>query len=390
MEEVVEKRTMFASKLPRVGASIFSKMSSLANRLGAINLSQGFPDFPSDQKLIDLVNKYMLEGKNQYAPMTGLPSLLEKIALKMNKSYQSDLYGQKNITITSGATQAIYTCIAATINPGDEVIIFTPAYDCYAPAIELHGGKVIEVPLYPPDYKIDWDHVKGCLNPKTKMIIINTPHNPSGTVLEEVDFERLTELVRDTNILVLSDEVYEHIVFDEHSHKSIVGYPELFERSFATFSFGKTFHNTGWKMGYCVAPEWLTNEFRKIHQYLVFSCNAPIQYALSDYISDQSTYGQVSEMYEQKRDLFLNALEGSKFEYIPSKGTYFQLLDYSNISDEADTEFAVKLTEEKGIASIPTSVFYAGEVSPKVLRFCFAKKEETLLQAADILRTIGR
>jgi methionine aminotransferase len=385
--EQVRKGVKITSKLPIVGTSIFSKMSGLANQHNAINLSQGFPNFPSDRKLIDLVSYYMVEGKNQYTPMPGLPILRERIANKMNAAYGADI-NENNITITAGATQAIYTIIAACIHPRDEVIIFTPAYDCYAPAIELHGGKVIEVPLFPPGYGIDWNNVKSLVNANTKMIIINTPHNPSGAILSTSDLEALAEITRDTNILVLSDEVYEHIIFDDQKHLSIALNKELRERSFITYSFGKTFHNTGWKMGYVVAPETLMREFRKVHQYLVFSCNTPIQYALADYIEDPGTYEGVSKMYEQKRDVFLNAIQGSRFKWTPSNGTYFQLLDYSEITNEKDVDFADRLTIEHRVASIPTSVFYTEEFSPKVLRFCFAKEEETLLEAAEILKSI--
>ncbi len=380
--------SLIKSKLPKVGTTIFTVMSQLANENNAINLSQGFPDFKSSDKLIDLVTSAMKQGLNQYAPMAGVLALREQIAIKTEKLYGAKYHPESEITITSGATQAIFTAIAATISEGDEVIIFTPAYDCYEPAIELNGGKSVFVQLHAPDYKIDWEQVKKLINQRTKMIIINTPHNPSGKTLSERDMQALEKIVSNTDIIVLSDEVYEHIIFDGKPHQSAAKFPGLMERSFIISSFGKTFHNTGWKMGYCVAPKNLMTEFRKAHQFIVFSANTPMQYALAEYLKQEENYLQLSGFYQQKRDFFVNLIQGSNFEILPSQGTYFQLLSFENISDEKDTDFAIRLTKEYKLASIPVSVFYHKNVDEKILRFCFAKKEETLEKAAEILNRI--
>ncbi|MCB0408720.1 MAG: methionine aminotransferase [Flavobacteriales bacterium] len=380
--------SLIKSKLPKVGTTIFTVMSQLANENNAINLSQGFPDFKSSDKLIDLVTSAMKQGLNQYAPMAGVLALREQIAIKTEKLYGAKYHPESEITITSGATQAIFTAIAATITEDDEVIIFTPAYDCYEPAIELNGGKSVFVQLHAPDYKIDWEQVKKLINQRTKMIIINTPHNPSGKTLSEKDMQALEKIVSNTDIIVLSDEVYEHIIFDGKPHQSAAKYPGLMERSFIISSFGKTFHNTGWKMGYCVAPKNLMTEFRKAHQFIVFSSNTPMQFALAEYLKQEENYLQLSGFYQQKRDFFVNLIQGSNFEILPSQGTYFQLLSFENISDEKDTDFAIRLTKEYKLASIPVSVFYHKNVDEKILRFCFAKKEETLEKAAEILNRI--
>lgn len=373
------------SKLPNVKTTIFTTMGILANKHNAINLSQGFPDFDSDPNLINLVSKAMNSGFNQYAPMPGAMVLRERIAEKFDALYSASYNPKTEITVTVGATQAIFTTISAFIHENDEVIIFKPAYDCYEPAIELHKGKPVYVQLQAPNYKVDWNEVKKLINQRTKMIIINTPHNPTGTVLDRSDMLNLQKLVKDTNILILSDEVYEHIVFDNQQHQSVCLFHELKQRSFICASFGKTFHNTGWKMGYCVAPAELMSEFRKVHQYNVFSANHPMQIAFADYLKQPSNYLYLNKFYQEKRDFFLNEIQGSRFQFTPSNGTYFQLLDYKAITDESDIDFAERLVKEFQIASIPISVFNTNNLDSKSLRFCFAKKNETLRKAAHIL-----
>ncbi len=376
------------SKLPNIGTTIFTVMSALANDNNAINLSQGFPDFNCNEELINLVNKYMLKGNNQYAPMAGLMSLREIIAEKTEDLYSSKYDPETEITITAGATQAIFTAISAIIREGDEVIIFEPAYDCYQPAIELNGGKTIYLQLKAPLYSIDWEEVKKMINYHTKMIIINTPHNPTGAIMTAEDMAKLEKLTKGTEIIIISDEVYEHIIFDGYEHQSVARFPKLAERSFIVSSFGKTFHATGWKIGYCVAPKKLMAEFRKVHQFVVFCCNTPIQYALAKYLKNKKNYLELGGFYQKKRDYFNKMIKDSKFKFEPSAGTYFQLLRYNEISKEKDANFAVRLTKEFGIASIPISVFYHNSTDNKVLRFCFAKKEETLEKAAEILNRI--
>jgi len=376
------------SKLPNATTSIFALMSGLANEQNALNLSQGFPNFPVTKELIDLVTKAMSNGFNQYAPMTGIIELREVIANKFSSLYGINYNPETEVTITAGATQAIYTIISSFIQKNDEVIIFAPAYDCYDPAIKLNGGKTIEIELQAPGFEVDWKKVKASISDKTKMIIINTPHNPSGTVLSEKDMKTLEKLVRGANIIILSDEVYEHIIFDKIKHQSVALFKDLAERSFIVASFGKTFHATGWKMGYCLAPAELMAEFRKTHQFNVFSVNHPMQKGLATYMKKPENYLGLPDFYQAKRDFFLNAIKGSRFSIIPSKGTYFQLLGYENISDENDVDFAVRLTKEKKIASIPISVFYNNKIDKKVLRFCFSKNQETLLKAAEILNKI--
>lgn len=374
-----------SSKLPNVGTSIFSVMSALANEHNALNLSQGFPNFKSDQTLIDLVSNAMNSGYNQYTPMAGIIELRVAIATKFNLLYDTSYNPDSEITVTAGATQAIFTIISAFIRPNDEVLIFRPAYDCYEPAIELNGGKTISVQLKAPDYKVDWNEVKKLINSKTKMVIINTPQNPSGTVFSKDDMLKLQELLKGTDIILLSDEVYEHIIFDGEQHQSACLFPDLKSRSFIVASFGKTFHNTGWKVGYCCAPKELMQEFQKGHQFNVFCVNHPMQKAFAEYLKAPNHYLKLSEFYQRKRDFFLNLIKESRFKMTPSKGTYFQVLDYSEITTENDVEFAKRLTIEHKIASIPMSVFNQNEADYKVLRFCFAKTDETLKEAADIL-----
>ncbi|MDD3876857.1 MAG: methionine aminotransferase [Bacteroidales bacterium] len=373
------------SKLPKIGTSIFAVMSQMANEYNAINLSQGFPDFPISEKLIELVNQYMKKGLNQYAPMPGIQPLREAIAQKIYDTYKVKYNPETEINITAGATQGIFTAISAFIKEDDEVIVFEPAYDSYVPAIKLNGGIPIHIKMKTPEYKIDWNEVKKTITHRTKMIILNSPHNPSGAVLGPEDMKNLEKIINNTDIIILSDEVYEHIIFDGVRHESICYHPKLSERSIVMFSFGKTFHATGWKMGYCLAPENLMKEFRKAHQFVVFACNTPIQYAIADFLKDKDNYQHIHSMYQEKRDYFTSLIKGSRFIPIHSCGTYFQLLDYSKISDEKEMDFASRLTKEYGIASIPVSVFYNKEVNNRVLRFCFAKTNETLEKAAEKL-----
>jgi methionine aminotransferase len=363
-------------------------MSKMATEHSAINLSQGFPDFECSPLLIELVNKAMKNGNNQYAPMAGLPQLREKIAEKTFQLYNTSYNPETEITITAGATQAIYTAIAAVVNEGDEVIVFTPAYDCYEPAIEMHGGKPVFIQLQTPDYTIDWNTVRKMINQKTKMIIINTPHNPTGSILKENDINELEKILAHNHIILLSDEVYEHIIFDNQPHLSMAKYPKLAEKSFIVSSFGKTYHTTGWKIGYCLAPEALMTEFRKVHQYLVFSANTAIQHAYAEILNNKELYLQLPNFYQNKRDTFLQLIQGSRFKPLKTQGSYFQLLNYENISTENDVTFAERLTKEYKIASIPVSVFYNQKTDNHVLRFCFAKENETLEKAAEILKCI--
>lgn len=373
------------SKLPAVGTTIFTVMSKLAQENNAINLSQGFPDFNCSDKLVDLVYDYMKKGFNQYPPMQGAMPLRERIAEMVEGLYGTAYNPDTEINITAGATQAIYTAISAFVREGDEVIVFEPAYDCYVPAIEMNGGKAVYVKLKQPDFSIDWQQVKKLVNHHTKMIIINTPHNPSGAVFSENDLLELEKLTRDTDVIVLSDEVYEHMYFTGDKHWSVARNKALAERSILVSSFGKTVHTTGWKLGYVCAPANLMTEFRKVHQFLVFTCNHPIQLALADFLKDKDNYLEVKNFYRHKRDLFAKLIKGSRFSFEPSAGTYFQVLNYKGISDEKDTDFAIRLTRENKIASIPMSVFYHKPEDNKLLRFCFAKKDETLEKAAEIL-----
>ncbi len=377
-----------SSKLPHVGTTIFSIMSGLANETGAINLSQGFPNFPASEKLMELVYENMKKGFNQYAPMQGIMPLRELLCEKASMLYGALYDPDTEITITSGGTQALYTAIASVIQKGDEVIIIEPAYDSYIPAIEMHGGIVKCTQLKSPDFKIDWEHVKQLVSKRTKVIMINTPHNPTGSVMTAKDMKSLQGITDETNIIIISDEVYEHIIFDGLKHESVMRYPKLAERSFVIFSFGKTYHTTGWKMGYCFAPSNLMVEFRKVHQFNVFSSNTPVQYALTEYIRNSNDYLELPDFYAEKRNFFNSAISGSRFTLKPSSGSYFQLLDYSNITDEKDTDFAITMTREFKVASIPISVFYHRPPDQKVLRFCFAKTNDTLKMAAERLNKI--
>ncbi len=363
-------------------------MSKLAADHQAINLSQGFPDFDCPELLVAHTHEAMRAGHNQYAPMPGILALREKIAEKTHDLYGCTYHPETEITITAGATQAIYTAIAATIREDDEVILFEPAYDCYEPAIELNGGKSVFVQLQAPDYAINWSTVKKLINHRTRMIIINTPHNPTGAVFSADDMLQLEKITKGTDILILSDEVYEHIIFENLRHESVARYPHLAERSFIISSFGKTFHTTGWKMGYCLAPKALMAEFRKVHQYLVFSCNTPVQHAVAKFLDNKDHYLELNAFYQAKRDRFNSLIQGSRFTLKPSPGTYFQLLNYEKITTEKDTDFAIRLTKEHGVAAIPISVFYHQPIYENMLRFCFAKKDETLERAAELLHKI--
>ena len=379
---------MVRSKLPNISTSIFTIVTELATKHKALNLAQGFPDFYPPDELIGLVEKYMRKGFNQYAPMQGLLKLREKIAIKTYDLYGQEYNPDTEITITSGATEAIFSCISAFIQEGDEVIVFEPAYDSYAPVIRINGGNPIYVAAKLPDYKIDWEEVNKMVNARTRMIIINSPHNPSGSVMNHEGLEKLNKLVAGTKILILSDEVYEHIVFEGHKHESIAKYPILKDKSIIVSSFGKTYNATGWKLGYCIANEDITKEIRKIHQFNVFCVNTPLQYAIADFLDKKEAYLEIGAFYQQKRDEFLKLITGSKFTFTPSQGTYFQLLSFKDISDEKDADFANRLIKEYKIASIPVSAFYHKAFDSKELRFCLAKNAETLKKAADILHKV--
>mgnify|MGYP003731230771 CR=1 FL=1 len=376
------------SKLPEVGATIFSEMTQLAQECGAINLSQGFPDFDPDPELQELVARFMRAGHNQYAPMPGVPALRERIAAKTLALYGAAYDPETEITVTTGATEALYAAITAVVHPGDEVILLEPAYDCYAPIVRLSGGVPVPLPLEYPSWRIDWRGLQERIGPRTRLLLLNFPHNPTGAVLSPEDLEALAAVLRPTPVLVLSDEVYEHVVFDGLRHWGMSAHPELRGRSFVVSSFAKTYHTTGWKVGYCLAPAELTRELRKVHQYIVFSVNTPIQHAYAAFLEDRRRYLELPAFYQNKRDLFLSLLEGSRFRPLPCRGTYYLLLDYSRISDEPEGAFARRLTREHGVAAIPPSVFYHDRTDRRLLRFCFAKKEETLRAAAARLRRI--
>ncbi|MBD2699865.1 methionine aminotransferase [Spirosoma sp. BT702] len=373
------------SKLPNVGTTIFTVMSKLAAEVGAINLSQGFPGFDCSPELVSLVEHYLRRGFNQYAPMTGVPTLREALAQKTSDLYNVAYHPDTEVTITSGATEAIFAAVTAVIRPGDEVLVFEPAYDSYVPAIELNGGIPVYVTLTPPDYSIDWKTVREKITDKTRLILINTPHNPTGRVWTVDDLVQLANIVRDRDIWIVSDEVYEHILFDNRTHHSLMTHPVLQERTFIVGSFGKTFHITGWKIGYCLAPAELTREFRKIHQYLTFSTVTPIQYALADYLAQPAHYQELPTFYQRKRNLFLDGLRNSRFEFKPAEGSFFQTVSYAAITDEPDYDLAIRLTKEINVASIPVSVFYNQKNDYKILRFCFAKDDATLQKAAERL-----
>ncbi|HRY31471.1 MAG TPA: methionine aminotransferase [Bacteroidales bacterium] len=373
------------SKLPHTGTSIFAIMTKLALQHKAINLSQGFPDFSVAPKLISLVNKYMNKGYNQYAPMQGILPLRKAISEKVRLLYGAAYDPEQQINITAGGTQALSSVIEAFIRDDDEVILFEPAYDSYAPVVKLNNGIVKYAGLKLPDYHIDWAEVRKMITARTRMIIINSPQNPTGAVLGPEDMQQLIHLTENTDILILSDEVYEHLIFDHLQHESVARYPQLARRAFVVGSFGKTFHATGWKLGFVLAPENLMAEFRKTHQFIVFTCNTPVQYAIADYLREKDSWQSLGSFYQQKRDYFTSLLTGSRFEVIPSHGTYFQLLSYRQITDMKDTEYATFLTRKHKIASIPVSVFYNKKDDHGVLRFCFAKRDETLEKAANIL-----
>jgi len=360
-------------------------MSVLANQHNAINLGQGFPDFSMDEKLIALVNQAMQQGHNQYVHMNGLFALREVLAEKINDLYDKIINPDTEITVTPGGTYAIYTALTAILQPGDEVIVFEPAYDCYIPTIEMNGAVPVLIPLVYPNYSIDWEQVKQKITARTKLIMLNTPHNPTGALLSTQDIEALQNILRGTEIFILCDEVYEHLVYDGKKHESMLRYPDLYARSFICFSFGKVYHCTGWKMGYCVAPPALMKEFRKIHQFNCFSCNSPVQFALSEFLKQKENYLQLGTFIQQKRDLLLNLMRQTKLKPLPSYGSYFQLYSYNNITDEKEKDFAIRLTKEYGVATIPTSAFYKNGTENKVLRFCFSKKDNTLEEAVNRL-----
>ena len=374
------------NKLPNVGTTIFTVMSALATQHNAINLGQGFPDFPMNPKLTSLVTEAMQANQNQYVHMCGLPLLRERLAEKVNESYQCNVHPDTDITITPGGTYAIYTAFTTILSPGDEVIVFEPAYDSYIPNIELNGGIAIRIPLQHPSYDIPWDLVRAKITPKTKAIIINSPHNPTGSVLTQKDINELTDIVDHSNIIIISDEVYEHLIFDDKAHLSILKYPALSARSFVCFSFGKVYHCTGWKMGYCIAPPTLMAAFRKVHQFNVFTCNSPMQHGIAAFLTEKNQYLELGKFLQQKRDYFQQLMQATPFVPLPSYGSYFQLYSYENISQQSELEFATALTEKAGVATIPVSAFYKTPTNNQVLRFCFAKKEETLEAAVERLR----
>jgi methionine aminotransferase len=381
--------TPVESKLPHVGTTIFTVMSRLASECGAINLSQGFPDFDPPARLVDLVAEKMREGVNQYAPMTGWPALLEAIAGKVRDLYGCSVDPQASVTVTSGATEALFCAIHAVVRPGDEVILLEPAYDSYQPAVELAGGRTVRVPLLRPDYCVDWERVRAAVTPRTRLIIVNSPHNPTGAVFVAADLDALQDILRDNDVLVLSDEVYEHIVFDGRPHQSLLTRPALAARSFVVSSFGKTYHCTGWKVGYCVAPPALTAEFRKVHQFVQFAVAAPMQAALAGFLAECPAHARdLGAFYQAKRDHFLGLLARTPLRAIPTAGTYFQLADYAAVSDLPDLEFACWLTREVGVAAIPVSVFSATTAPGRVVRFCFAKSDATLEAAGRRLASL--
>ncbi|MFV0544235.1 MAG: methionine aminotransferase [Marinicella pacifica] len=386
----------FKSKLPHLGTSIFTEMSILAHQHQAINLSQGFPEFDTPDFLKESINQAISEGKNQYAPSPGIPALLTQIGELVQRCYIKDearrLDPMTNITVTTGATEALWVAFQTIVRPGDEVIVFDPAYDAYEPDIQLAGGVCRHIAMNAPDYAIDWEQVRAEINDKTRAIVINSPHNPTGTLLSQEDMEALQDIVLEHGLYVISDEVYEHMTFDGRRHESVLRYPDLFEQSFVISSFGKSFHCTGWKLGYCVAPEYLMTEFKKIHQYVTFSSFTPAQYAIAKMLESHPQHiDALSDFYQQKRDVLVNALKGSRFKILPSQGTYFLLLDYSAVSDLNDLEFSHWLTKEIGVATIPLSPFYQADSleeyhkDNKVVRLCFAKHDETLIKAAEVL-----
>ena len=379
---------LVTSRLPGVGTTIFTVMSRLAAECGAINLSQGFPDFSASPELFERVAWHMHSGANQYAPMAGVPSLREAIVARSERLYGTRYDPEHEVTITAGGTQAIFTAVTALVRPGDEVVVLEPVYDSYVPAIELAGGRAVRASLAPPHYRPDWQRIGALLSPRTRMILLNSPHNPTGSIFTRDDLDALAGLLRGTGVVVLSDEVYEHIVFDGARHESVSRHPELAARSFVVGSFGKTFHVTGWKVGWALAPRELMAEFRKVHQFVVFTVNTPVQLALADHMSDPSRWLELPAFYQRKRDLFRAGLAASRLDLLPCAGTYFQLASYARVSDEPDTVLAERLTREIGVASIPVSAFHADGRQDRVLRFCFAKSDETLSRACERLARI--
>lgn len=379
------------SKLPNVGTTIFTVMSVLANEHKAINLGQGFPDYPMSGELVSLVNQSMQAGNNQYVHMNGLPLLRERLAEKIEFLYGTRIDPDTEITITPGGTYAIYTALTTILEPGDEAIVFEPAYDSYIPNIEINGAVPVLIPLVYPDYKIDWELVRQKITSKTKLIMLNTPHNPTGAVLGSDDIKQLQDIVKGTGIFILADEVYEHLIFEGRQHESMLRYPDLYQRSFVCFSFGKVYNCTGWKLGYCVAPPALTKEFRKVHQFNCFTCNSPVQFALAEFLKQRDNYLQLGSFLQQKRDYLSSLMQQTKFKALPSFGSYFQLYSYSDITDESEMDFATRLTKEYGVATIPVSAFYKNGGDNKVLRFCFSKNENTLEAAANrLIKVSGR
>ena len=376
------------SKLPHIGTNIFTVMSTLATEHNAINLGQGFPDYPMSEELVAKVNEAMRRGNNQYAPMPGLVALRESIAEKVAYLYNAQIDPATEITITPGGTYAIYTAFTTILQPGDEVIVFEPCYDSYIPNIEINGAKAVPLPLTYPDYKIDWDLVRETINPKTKAIIINTPHNPTGSVIDKQDIEELKKVTAGTNIFIVSDEVYEHLIFDDLPHESMLKYPELLHRSFVCFSFGKTYHCTGWKLGYCIAPAAMMKEYRKVHQFNCFTCFTPAQVALAEFIKNKEAYLSLPRFMQQKRDYFIELMKNTKFDLLNTHGSYFVCASYGRISDESDKDLAIRLTKETGVATIPVSAFYHDAKDDKVVRFCFSKQNRTLQQAVERLMKI--
>lgn len=381
----MNRRPTFQSKLPHVGTTIFTVMSKMANEYNAINLSQGFPDFNPPEALMNLAVKYMKAGFNQYAPMAGVPRLREALAQKNKELYNATINPVTEITVTAGASQGIYATMQAFVQPGDEVIIVEPAFDVYQPAIEINGGIVVPYRMAAPDFRIDWEAFAGLVNSKTRLILLNTPHNPTGSILRAADWQALIKLVENTNIIVLSDEVYEHLIFDGAAHCSILRYPELWKRSLVTFSFGKTFHATGWKMGYIAGAAHLMAEIRKNHQFSVFCVNHFIQQAIADFLEEKTYFANLASLFESKRNLFNELLVDSRFKLLPTYGSYFQLADYSEISGENDVDFSIRMTKEHGVAVIPVSVFYTNQQQDKLIRFCFGKTEAVLTKAGEKL-----
>lgn len=374
------------SKLPHVGTTIFTVMTNRARELGAINLAQGFPDYDVPQKLKELVTQHIAAGHNQYAPMIGVAELREQIALKMAAGYGRTVDPDTQVTITLGATEAIFSAISALVHPGDDVILFDPSYDSYAPAVILAGGRPIHIPLSPPQFRIDWDRVRDAASSRLRMVLLNSPHNPTGSIVCAADLDALAEILRPTDAMVLSDEVYEHMVFDGARHASVYAHAELSSRGIAVYSFGKSMHATGWRVGYAIAPAELTREIRRVHQFNTFSIATPLQHGIADFLREEPGHSdELAAFYTRKRDLFLDRLRGSKFTWTPSEGTYFQLLDYSALSDADDTDFADALLRQAGVASIPVSPFYQTPPRLRVVRFCFAKNDATLEQAAQRL-----